>query len=147
MGPFRFTPTSGASLSDRKGRDDMLVLRYGSAYKLSSSWSHIMIPSTWASTCVLCLCGRRMRCPTRILSGNICSRKPPDYAKWMVCWIVFQPAMIMAGACIPPWLMVYAEFLCEFNAMYGGQAWALLSRPISVRTFAQDIPTGIAAVE
>ena len=34
--------------------------------------------------------------------------------------------MIMLGACIPPWLIQYADMIGEYNAMYGGGAWPLL---------------------
>ena len=51
---------------------------------------------------------------------------PPDYAHWMVCWLVFQSGMIMAGACVPPWLIAYSEMIGEYVAMYGSEAWALL---------------------
>ena len=43
---------------------------------------------------------------------------PPDYAHWRVCWDVFQAAMVMARACLPAWLIRYADFIRGLNAKY-----------------------------
>ena len=51
LGPF--TPTLGASLSDKKGRDDMLVLRLQAELRLES-----YIESLYMGSCVLCFCAR-----------------------------------------------------------------------------------------
>jgi hypothetical protein len=51
---------------------------------------------------------------------------PPDYDHWLACFKIFMSAMIMLGACAPPYLLAYAALIGHYAKRYGQACWALL---------------------
>jgi hypothetical protein len=51
---------------------------------------------------------------------------PPDIEHWAACWEVFATAMIMLGACSPPYLLAYGALIAHYARRYGQKCWALI---------------------
>ena len=51
---------------------------------------------------------------------------PPDYKYYPLCLDVYQAAMIMVEAVIPPWLIAHADRIRVYDEMYGQRCWPLL---------------------
>ena len=51
---------------------------------------------------------------------------PPTYEDWLICWMVFEAAMLMVGAVSPPWLEARRLKVLSYHTEYGAKCWPLV---------------------